>query len=77
MSAQIGLRVLNPFSFGLTKNIRASDRNCERTKQVWRKYVHMRKEELKKNPKLIEKFDVLNLMLSAQEGTFDEYGIIS
>lgn len=39
--------------------------------------MHKRIEERKNDPSVGEKFDFLNLMLDAQEGVFDEYGILS
>ena len=69
--------MLNPFSFGLSKATRAVDNNCARTWRTFKKYIDERVEARKKDPKSVEDFDLLNLMLDSEDGLFDEYAILS
>jgi hypothetical protein len=43
----------------------------------FRKQVEDRIEERKVDPEVAKRFDFLNLMLDAEEGLFDMYGLLS
>jgi hypothetical protein len=53
------------------------NQNCKYLNDFFRKQVEDRIEERKVDPEVAKRFDFLNLMLDAEEGLFDMYGLLS
>ena len=74
---QTGTRTLNPFMTQFTPLERSMNQNCKYLHGFFQKQVEERIKERKVDPEVANRFDFLNLMLDAEDGLFDMYGLLS